>query len=377
MIYHDLVIIGGGINGAACAGAAARHGLSCLLLEQYSRPAQGTSGRSSKLIHGGLRYLETGQISLVRESLVDRARLLQIYPDLVKLVPFHIPVYSFSKRRPWQIRIGLVLYQLLGGKGFQSVAKTEWHKLDGLRKDDLQAVFHYLDAQTDDAALTQAVLESAQQRGADIIMDACFIHAERQPQGYRIVYQLAGDSRECMAGVLINAAGPWVNQVLDQIQPAPARCEIDLVAGSHIVIPGRLQRGIYYLEAPVDKRAVFVQPWQDNILVGTTERIYQGPLESIQPDAEELEYLLGIYNHYFCKQMTTVDVIESFAGLRVLPVSKKSPFQRSRETIIQPDDAAAPRLFSIYGGKLTVHHATAEKLMQQVLPVLAHGGGHG
>ena len=370
----DLVIIGAGIHGAACARVAAEAGCSCLVLEQYLEPAQGTSGRSSKLIHGGLRYLETAQFKLVRECLRERARLLAEFPELVREVPFHIPVYRSSQRRPWQIGAGLLLYQMLGGKGFCWLPRRQWDSLDGIRTDGLQAVFRYMDAGTDDVALTRAVLRKAEQAGTILKLGARFERAIRNADGYRVYYSEQGSQQECSAKVLINAGGPWVNQVLDGIQPAPSRQEVELVAGTHIVIPGVLAQGIYYLESPADHRAVFVQPWQGNILMGTTERIYVGEPEAIAPTPEEIKYLLHIFNHYFQRRLSTGDVLTSFAGLRVLPTSPESLFQRTRETILQPDDAADPRLFTIYGGKLTSHHATAEKLLRRVLPVLRRPG---
>ena len=370
MKQYDIVIIGAGIHGVTCARSAAEHGFSCLLLEQFAEAAKGTSGRSSKLIHGGLRYLETLQFRLVRECLTERARLLNDLPELVKLIPFYIPVYRFSKRRPWQIRLGLTLYQLLGGEAFRSIPKSDWSGLDGLITDDLLAVFQYWDAQTDDVMLTHTVLESAQALGVEVIMNAQFEQAQRDPGCYRLVYQIGGQVHACRTRMIINAAGPWVNHVLDRIKPDPSRREIELVAGTHIVLPDTLHHGIYYLEARSDRRAVFVQSWKEHSLVGTTEKIYQGPPEDVQPTQEEIEYLLDIYNYYFNKQLRQSDIIESYAGLRVLPKSDRSPFYRPRETVIHPDKAGSPRLFTIYGGKLTSHQATAETVIKRVMPVL-------
>lgn len=366
----DIVIIGAGIHGAACARVVTERGFSCLVLEQYSAAAQGTSSRSSKLIHGGLRYLETAQFNLVRECLRERARLLAEFPELVREVAFYIPIYAESIRRPWQIASGLLLYQILGGKGFHRVPKDKWRELDGIRMDGLQAVFRYTDAGTDDAALTRAVLRKATRAGAVLQLQAQFVEAVRDADGYLLRYHTGVTTLECRARVLINAAGPWVNQVLDRVRPAPARRELELVAGAHIVIPGTLQRGIYYLESPSDRRAVFAQPWQGNILMGTTERPYHGAPEAVAPTAEEIEYLLGIFNHYFRRGLRPDDIQGAFAGLRVLPATPESPFARTRETILQEDDPKDPHLFTIYGGKLTSHHATAMKLLSRVTPLL-------
>ncbi|HUR29342.1 MAG TPA: FAD-dependent oxidoreductase, partial [Planctomycetota bacterium] len=173
MSDFDLVVVGAGILGAGVAQAAAAAGASVLLLEEREI-ACGTSSRSSKLIHGGLRYLETAQFGLVRESLAERKILLAIAPHLVRLVDFHVPIYRTTRRRPWQLRAGLSLYSALGGFGrdsrFQKLARHEWSSLDGIATKDLQAVFRYRDGQTDDAALTRAVVQSAVALGCELRM---------------------------------------------------------------------------------------------------------------------------------------------------------------------------------------------------------------
>src|SRR5277367_4046132 len=180
MKEYDVIIIGGGIHGAGVLQAAAAAGHSALLVERRALAA-GTSSRSSKLIHGGLRYLESGQFSLVRESLRERAIHLRIASELVELKPFFIPVYRDTRRRPWQLKIGLWIYALLGGfaagTGFGSVPRAEWSKLDGLRIAKLDAVVRYHDAQTNDALLTRAVVSSALDLGATVAMPARFTKA--------------------------------------------------------------------------------------------------------------------------------------------------------------------------------------------------------
>ena len=208
---YDLAIIGGGIHGAGVAQAAAALGYRVLVLEQNAI-ASGTSSRSSKLIHGGLRYLEQGSIGLVRECLHERALLLKLAPDLVRLKPFYIPVYPQTRRRPWQLRLGLSAYALLAwpraGAKFRTLARREWDQLDGLRTDGLQAVFQYWDAQTDDAALTRAVLHSAQTLGATVKIPAEFISATLLPTSCSVRYTHENATHEITARVLVNAAGP-------------------------------------------------------------------------------------------------------------------------------------------------------------------------
>lgn len=366
----DILIIGAGIHGAAIASEACRRGYRVTLLEQYDRPARGTSSRSSKLIHGGLRYLETLQLGLVRECLQDRRYLLETYPDLVHLRNFFIPVYRSSSRSRYLIRLGLSLYALLGGldasNRFRRLDEKEWLGLEGLNTSGMVDCFQYFDAQTDDELLTARLIDEALRDGLGLHFNAQFVACESADDHVSIEYEKMGHRYRLRTRYLVNAAGPWVNRVLERCRPAVKPLSIDLVQGTHIELPGSLERGIYYLEAPQDRRAVFVMPWQDRILVGTTETFYRGDPAECVPTAEEITYLLGVYNHYFRiarDEFTETDVVSSWAGLRVLPSGEDKPFRRSRETIFHPNRRDNPNIFSIYGGKLTSHHSTALKLL--------------
>ena len=219
----DVIVIGAGIHGAGVAQAAAAAGYSVQVLEKTGI-ACATSCRSSKLIHGGLRYLESGQFGLVRECLRERDILLRIAPALVRLVPFHIPVYRATRRRPWKIRAGLSLYALLNRlqrpAWFTALPRRDWELLDGLATEDLQTVFRYHDAQTDDAALTRAVMHSAQILGAELICPGEFLGAQRTRQGYVVRYRTPQGEVECIGAALVNAAGPWAKAALARISPA-------------------------------------------------------------------------------------------------------------------------------------------------------------
>lgn len=371
MDNFDIVVIGGGIHGVGAAQAAAAKGYSVCVLEQASDLAQGTSSRSSKLIHGGLRYLETGQFALVRECLKERKTLLQNAPGLVKLRPFYIPVYKTTRRRPWQLRLGLSIYALLTGLSpaarFRSIPETDWSKLDGIRLKDLQAIYQYYDAQTNDALLTRAVMTSAQTLGAQLRLNAMVTKIELDIPNL-ISYRHNDSEYTLQCQVIINAAGPWVNRVLDVVTPEPPQIGIEWVQGTHIIVPGTLEQGCYYLEAPQDQRAVFVIPWQGQIMVGTTEKPFQGDPADVRPTPAEEDYLLQTLSHYFPEftNLTRADILTSFAGLRVLPSSDDNPFSRPRETILLPDNENSIRLISIYGGKLTAYRATAEKLIKHL-----------
>jgi glycerol-3-phosphate dehydrogenase len=373
----DIVVIGAGIQGAGIAQAAASYGYRVLVLEK-SAIAAGTSSRSSKLIHGGLRYLETAQFALVRECLHERDLLLQLAPDLVRMKPFCIPVYQTGSRSAMKIALGLSVYALLNGmrasSRFSTIARHHWDTLDGLCTDNLRTVFQYYDAQTDDKELTKAVLHSALQLGAELRMPAQFSAANINGQ-CKVQYVQAGEQRTCTAKLLINAAGPWVPQVLAQITPQQTPLRVDMMQGTHIVLSLPLGERIYYLEAPQDKRAVFVMPWKNHTMIGTTETLFRNTPEQVKPLDTEVDYLLETFAHYFStgrdQSINLKDaIIDQFAGLRVLPVESTSAFRRSRDTMIQLDNPAAPRVASVYGGKLTAYRATAEKVMQRLLPAL-------
>ncbi len=380
---YDLVIIGGGIHGVGVAQAAAAAGHHVLVLEQ-GELASGTSSRSSKLIHGGLRYLEHGQFALVRECLHERALLLKNAPELVHLQPFLIPVYADSVRSPWLLRAGLTLYSLLGGAGrdtrFRRVPRHQWTALDGLKTTGLKTVFQYQDAQTDDAALTRAVMASAQTLGAQLKTQATVIAASRLGDGqkdhWQIRYRQDEQEHTCTARVIVNASGPWANEVLTRIATTAKSVAVELVQGTHLVLEGKLEQGIYYLQSPRDQRPVFAMPWQlageaagSAILLGTTETRFTGNPAEVHPLPAEQEYLLETYRYYFS---VTPKVRAAFAGLRVLPMAedqtenKNQYAARQRETVLQTDCPELPRLLTIYGGKLTAYRATAEKVMHKL-----------
>jgi glycerol-3-phosphate dehydrogenase len=367
---YDVVVIGAGINGAGVAQAAAAAGYSVLILEKTAI-AGGTSGKSSKLIHGGLRYLETAQFRLVRESLRERALLLRNAPDLVRLQKFYIPVYRTTRRRPWQLRVGLSLYALLAGLErsaiFTTVPKSRWNRLDGLTTTDLQTVFCYHDAQTDDRVLTKAVLDSAAKMGAEVAIPGTFMAARLHDEGCTIEYSEQGRPQTCSSRMLVNAGGPWVNEILSGIEPAQRMRTIDCVRGSHIILPEPTREGIYYVESPRDGRAVFVMPWHnDTTLVGTTETRYRGKPDEVLPLGNEKLYLLSVLENYFPRfaNFKPSDLVDAFAGLRVLMKKSGHTFHRSREVAFHLDRKVKPRLISIYGGKLTTYRATAEKVIR-------------
>ena len=368
-VNYDVAIIGGGIHGAGVAQACAAAGYSCIIIEKTDWAA-GTSSKSSKLIHGGLRYLETAQISLVWQSLRERGLLLSIAPQLVKPLQFFIPVYRETTRRPWQLRIGLSLYALL--TGFTKLARFKSYRIDSpqlaenLNRKDLSAVFSYWDAQTDDRQLTQAVIRSARALGATTLCPATLQSATAITEGYRLNIQQLATKEEpstLTCRFLVNAAGPWANKVLATVTEQPQTLAMELVKGSHLIFQQRITEHAYYLESPIDKRAVFVLPWHGKTMIGTTEQPFNGDPDHVTVSEQETDYLLNTFKHYFPE--TEVDICDQFAGLRVLPRGDGSPFSRPRDCILFQDPNQL-RLLTLYGGKLTAYRHTAEQVITKI-----------
>lgn len=362
----DVFIIGGGIQGCGVAQAAAAAGYKTVLVEQTAL-ASATSSRSSKLIHGGLRYLESGQFALVAKSLAERERLLRNAPDLVHRLPFYIPVYKNSRRRAWQIKLGLSVYAALGRLQafacFQTIEQHKWSQLDGLKQDGLHAVYRYWDAQTDDVELTRAVMYSAMQLGAQLICPAQFMAAQRIGDRYQIDCQQGQHQLSLTSKVLINAAGPWVSNVHAKIHSTVQFPEIELVQGAHLILRQSAPSGVYYVESPSDQRAIFVMPWHGQTLIGTTETYVHDDPAKVQPTEHEVDYLRNIANYYF--PYSDNSVLGQFAGIRVLPKSERRVFHRARDTFLFTHQDL-PGYLALVGGKLTAYRATAEKVMQML-----------
>jgi len=369
---YDVAIIGGGIHGVGVAQSSAARGYKTVLLEQYDHLAEGTSSRSSKLIHGGLRYLEQFELSLVRECLLERSYLLNNAPDLVKLTPVYIPIYKASKRSPLTIRAGLSLYALLGNCSadarFKKVKKSQWNQLHGLDTKNLKAVYQYYEAQTDDSLLTKAVMDSACEHGAELILNAKVTSINLDGDESKLSYvNDAGQERIISSKVIVNAAGPWAAKVVDSVQPIQKNVQVDLVQGAHIVLPIDMGEVIFYIESPIDQRPIFVMPWYGETMIGTTESIFEDDPSKTYPLEKEVEYLLdGFYTYFPEYKNSNLQVSNKFSGLRVLPRSQKNANQRSRETIYLRDRKNKPRILSIFGGKLTAYRATAEHVMARI-----------
>jgi len=356
----DVLVIGGGIYGCGIAQAAAASDYSVTLIEKNSI-ASGTSSQSTKLIHGGLRYLEQANLKLVYEALSERETLLKIAPELVSREWFYIPVYRDSRRPWWFIACGLLLYWMLsaGRSRFRRIPEGDWQDvLPGLSRDGLQAVLAYQDAATDDAALTRAVADSARSSGC-LIREGCdLVSASYDGNFWRVQLD---DGSELTTRVLVNAAGPWVHEVSARISPAPPETALRLVQGTHLLLD-RPCTSFIYTESS-DGRVMFFRPWQGKMLVGTTETQLDAMPAKPAPTAQEIDAILATYNRYFPDSACTqADILDTFCGVRVLPCGDAA-FAASRETIILPDDARCPAYLGVYGGKLTTYRREAEKTL--------------
>ena len=353
----DILVIGGGIHGAAVARDAAGRGLKVMLAEKGDY-ACATSSASSKLIHGGLRYLEQLELALVRESLVERAQLLVTAQHLVEPLRFLLPIYGWQKRPALLLHAGLALYDLLSiGDGLPPSGRlkaADIASLPRLRREDLSAVLHYHDCQADDARLVLAVLLDARARGADILNRRSVTAIEPLPNGYTIELDERGAKRRVDARFIVNAAGPFVAGVdaLSSIAPPPR--PLRLIRGSHIVLrmPEPVEADAYTLQDKED-RVIFVLPWLDRrfLIVGTTEVPQQGDPSVAACSAEEQAYLLDAYNRYFAPASgpaTAAEMAWSFAGVRALQDhGGRKPSRLTRRPALAsiPMAAAASSLF--------------------------------
>ncbi len=367
----DVIVIGAGVQGAGIAQACALNGWRVLVLERHQAAGLETSSNSSKLIHGGLRYLETGQLGLVYECLQERKRLLQNAPHLVHISPFYIPIYQNAARHPWWVRAGLSLYAVLGGlraeNRFRQLPRVEWQQL-GLQTQGLKAVFEYFDAQTDDRALTQAVMAHAQSLGAKVHYGESVARIQLTD-----TFEVTTDMYRWCSRCVVNAAGPWVNEFFDGDSPLP-KIPIDWVQGVHIVLPHKARPGCFYLESPEGGRPFFVLPWAGKTLVGTTERVLSEPQS--QASAAEISYLLSAYNHFFSDLPATEGDVETvMSGIRVLPRSTTDANARSRETLLAQYHDQGRCYVGVYGGKLTAYRAVADKVSRAVAKTLAPPDG--
>lgn len=363
----DLLVIGGGINGAGIAADAAGRGLSVALLEKGDL-ACATSSWSSKLIHGGLRYLENYQFGLVRKSLKEREVLTKAAPHLVTPLAFQIPMLPES-RSAILLRCGLFLYDSLAKRKHYEASRAVRYCADSPLKASIRKGFEYWDAQVDDSRLVVANALQAKQRGAVILTRHEVTDATANLEGWSVAVKghLTGIRRTLTCKVLVNAAGPWVSQLHDKIARSVEAHQLKLVKGSHLVLPKLSEQNRAFLLQHGDGRVVFVIPYlNDFSLVGTTEEEYSGDLDAPQISEAEVSYLLKIVNRYFNVAVSDEQIVGAFSGIRPLVESEGEQATRvSRDYRMQLHRLPAPML-SVYGGKVTTYRLLAEQVLERL-----------
>jgi glycerol-3-phosphate dehydrogenase len=371
MADYDLAIIGGGINGAGIARDAAGRGLRVLLVEQNDL-ASGTSSASTKLIHGGLRYLEHGAFMLVREALAERERLLKLAPHIIRPMRFVLPATP-ELRSPLLLRLGLFLYDRLGGREILPGTETidlSHHVAGQPLKRRYSAGFEYSDCWVDDSRLVVLNAVDAAERGATIRTRTRLARAEREDE-WRLILNAGGRREVATARVLVNAAGPWVGIVAETVLRMQGRPPVRLVKGSHVVVPQMFDHGRGYIFQNPDRRIVFALPFaQDSrdrgfTLIGTTDEDFAGDLGAVAPGAEEVIYLCRSVSEYFRQPVGPQDVVWAFAGVRSLyddGAGKPEDVTRDYHLTFDERYRAAP-LLTVYGGKITTYRRLAEAAM--------------
>jgi len=372
----DLAIIGGGVNGCGIARDAAGRGNSVFLCEMNDL-ASGTSSWSTKLVHGGLRYLEYYEFRLVREALIEREILWQIAPHIIRPLRFVLPHHA-GLRPAWLLRLGLFLYDHIGGRNLlpptRSVDLTHDEVGKPLIPNRYTRGFEYSDCVVDDARLVVLTARDAADHGAQIHPRSRAVEI-RQADGIwslTVENTLSGKRSTIQARVLVNAGGPWVEQVLATGAGVNARAKVRLVQGSHIVVRKLYAHDRAYMFQNSDGRIVFVIPYQDDFtLIGTTDRDFDGDPAKVKASAEEIKYLCNSVSEYLAHPVTPGDVVWTYAGVRPLYDDGASEAKAAtREYVFELDTPGGAPLLSIYGGKITTYRRLAEEALERLLPYL-------
>jgi glycerol-3-phosphate dehydrogenase len=375
----DLFVIGGGINGAGIARDAAGRGLSVVLCEKDDL-AEGTSSRSGKLVHGGLRYLEYYEFRLVREALIEREVLLGAAPHIIWPMRFVLP-HSPEDRPAWLVRLGLFLYDHLGGRKKLPGTRT----LDLTRDpegapllDQYTRGFEYSDCWVDDARLVVLNAVDAAERGAEVLTRSAATSARRENGAWTITTRNSqtGEVRTFRARCIVNAAGPWVSDVVGRVAGSNSTRNVRLVKGSHIIVPKFWQGTNAYLVQNHDKRVIFINPYEgDKALIGTTDIAYDGRAEDVQADEAEIEYLIAAVNRYFKEKLRRQDVLHSFSGVRPLfDDGKGNPSAVTRDYVFDLDEADGAPILNVFGGKITTFRELAERGLHKLKHIFPQMG---
>lgn len=377
MDRFDLLVIGGGANGAGIARDAAGRGLRVLLAEKDDL-AEGTSSRSGKLVHGGLRYLEYYEFRLVREALIEREVLLRAAPHIVWPMRFVLP-HVPEMRPAWLVRLGLFLYDHLGGRKLLPPTRVVDLRSDPEGrplKPEYRKAFEYSDCWVDDARLVVLNALDARARGAEVLTRTPVVAARREGEGWvvELLDRRHGGRRQVFARCLVNAAGPWVESVLGRVVGQNSPRKIRLVKGSHLVTRKFWEGEHAYLLQNTDKRVIFVNPYEGDLaLIGTTDIPVVGEPEEAAIEEREIDYLSGVLARYFAHPPGRGDIVHAFSGVRPLYDDRaENPSAVTRDYVFDvepkaPQAGAAP-ILSVFGGKITTYRKLAEHALEKLAP---------
>ncbi|TDO95935.1 glycerol-3-phosphate dehydrogenase [Marinomonas balearica] len=375
--HFDLFVIGGGINGTGIAADAAGRGLTVGLCEMRDL-ASATSSASSKLIHGGLRYLEHYEFRLVREALSEREVLLKTAPHLVTPMRFQMP-HQPHLRPAWLIRLGLFLYDHLGKREQLAGSKGLKYDRSSPLKPSIKQGFEYSDCWVDDARLVVINALSAQQNGAQINVRTECSNAYRKNGTWHIELknQLNGEVRTVTADALVNAAGPWVSSFIESKVQRKAPYGIRMIKGSHIVVPRLYSQTNAFIMQNADKRIVFAIPYRENYtLIGTTDVEYKGDPKDVSISEEEIHYILNVANQHFKQPLSRDEIVWTYSGVRpLLQDESDDPSAVTRDyTLYTEDESGKAPLLSVFGGKITTYRQLALSAMKDLAPYLSKMG---
>lgn len=371
---YDLLVVGGGVNGAGIARDAAGRGLSVLLCEKDDL-ASHTSSASTKLIHGGLRYLEHYEFNLVRKALLEREVLLQSAPHIMWPLRFVMP-HDEAQRPAWLIRSGLFLYDNLARRrvlpGSNGI-KLAHHPAGLPLKSEFTKAFEYSDGWVSDARLVVLCALDAAERGATVMTRTRCTAVQRHVDHWEATLQTSdGTSQVVHAGAMVNAAGPWASQFLSSVANQAGTHHLRLIKGSHIVVPRLFEHAYAYIFQNVDKRIIFAIPYeQDFTLIGTTDVDYRGDMDKVTISTDEIDYLCTAVNRYFKQNISPSDVVWTYSGVRpLLEDASTNAAEVTRDYRLTLDREAGAPLMSVFGGKITTFRKLAEEAVTQLAPLL-------
>ena len=366
---YDVLVIGGGVNGAGIAADAAGRGLNVFLCEQNDL-ASATSSNSSKLIHGGLRYLEHYEFRLVREALAEREVLLRKAPHIIKPLSFRLP-HQKHLRPKLMIKAGLFLYDHLAKRVTLPASKSVKFSENSPLNEGISYGFEYSDGWVDDARLVVLNAVAAKEFGATIRTQTKCISAKREKDYWLVTLfdKLSNQEYQIKSKAVVNAAGPWVASLFGQTFEQPSPQNVRLVKGSHIVVPKVHNQEHAYMLQNADQRIVFVIPYeQDYSLIGTTDVDYQGDPGEVKISEQEVDYLVDITNSYFKQKISKADVVTTFSGVRPLLDDESDNAQSvTRDYTMELSDQDNLPLLSIFGGKITTYRTLSEAAVNKLI----------